>query len=164
MPTEDVQPHSLKPIEMAHVESTSKYLQFVKLTEHALTPTRKSPRSAGFTLRSPYDTTVPARGKELIRRDLQIKLPEGCYGRISPITDLALFHHLSIGAGVIDEVFRGNLSVLLFNHSENHYIVSRGDKIATLVYEKIYFAELDLLEKLDDAWSGASGFGSTGQN
>jgi len=53
MSTEDLQPHSLKRIEKAHAESTGNYLQFVKLTEHALTPTRESPRSAGLTLRSP---------------------------------------------------------------------------------------------------------------
>jgi dUTP pyrophosphatase len=36
---------------------------------------------------------------------------------------------ISIGAGVIDQDFRGNLSVLLYNHSENPYDIRRGDKI-----------------------------------
>jgi dUTP pyrophosphatase len=94
-------------------ENNNSYIKFVKLTEHALTPTRKSPRSADFDLQSPYDTTVPARGKELIRTDLQIKLPGGCYGRIAPRTDLALDHHIDIGAGVIDQDFRGNLCVTI---------------------------------------------------
>jgi len=43
--------------------------------------------------------------KEIIRTDLQIKLPEGCYGRIAPITDLATFHHISIGAGSSIPIF-----------------------------------------------------------
>jgi dUTP pyrophosphatase len=70
---------SLKMIEKALAISSENnaYIQFVKMTEHALTPTRESPRSAGFDLLSPYDTTVPAKGKELIRTDLQMKLPEG---------------------------------------------------------------------------------------
>jgi len=54
-------------------------------------------------MRSPYETTVPARGKELIKTDLQIKLKRGCYSRIEPRTDLALFHHFKIRAGVVDE-------------------------------------------------------------
>jgi hypothetical protein len=39
------------------------YRSFVKLTEDALIPTKETPKSAGFYLNSPYDTTVPARGK-----------------------------------------------------------------------------------------------------
>jgi dUTP pyrophosphatase len=47
-------------------------LRFVKLTQNALTPTKESPKAAGFELRSEYDAKVPARGKELIKTDLQI--------------------------------------------------------------------------------------------
>ena len=68
MSTDDVQ-----------VESARNYFKFVKMTEHALTPTRKSAKSAGLTLRSPYHTTVDAEGKEVIPTDLQIKLQDGYY-------------------------------------------------------------------------------------
>ena len=51
------------------------YLRFVKLSEDALTRTRGSKKSAGFDLRSPRNAIIPARGKELIVTDLQIKLP-----------------------------------------------------------------------------------------
>ena len=64
------------------------------------------------------------------------------YGRIAPITDFASSHHISTGAGAIDADFRGSLSVLLFNHSKYLYNISRGDKIATLICEKIYYREL----------------------
>jgi dUTP pyrophosphatase len=80
----------------------------------------------------PYDTAVPANGKELIRTDLQIELTEGYYDTIAPKTDLALFHHRSNGR-VTDKDVGGNLSVLLYNHSENPYNISRGDKIAKLI-------------------------------
>jgi len=113
MSTDDVH-----PIKNVHIKADSNYLQFVKMTEHALNPTRESAGSAGLTLRSPYLTTVPARGKEVIPTDLKIKLPNDYYGRIASITNLASSHHLSIGAGVIDAGFRCNLSVLLFNHSK----------------------------------------------
>jgi len=97
MSSRDVHLHSLKMVEKAHAVSSESnvYIQFVKLTEHALTPTWESPRSAGFYLLNPYDTTVFAIGKELVWMDLQIKLPEGCYGRIAPRADLALFHHMT---------------------------------------------------------------------
>lgn len=161
----DVYLHSVKLADKAHTMTSDidVYLNFVKLTEHALTPTTESPKSAGFDLRSPLEATVPARGKELIKTDLKIKLPAGCYGRIALRTDLALFHHITVRAEVIDEDFRGKVSALLYIHSENPYIVCRGDKIAQLIWEKIYYPELDLVKKQDDTWRVTNGFGSTGQ-
>jgi len=102
-----------------------------------MTPKIESAASAGLTLHSPYHTTVPAGGKEVIPTDLQIKLPDVYYGRIAPITNLASSHHISIGAGVIDAGLRGNLNVLLCNHSKYLYNIS----IATLICEKIYYPE-----------------------
>ena len=72
MSTDDVQ-----PIKNVQIKSASNYLQFVKMTEHALTPTRESAGSARLTLHSPYHTTVLAGGKVIIPTDLQIKLPDG---------------------------------------------------------------------------------------
>jgi len=78
------------------IESGSNYLQFVKMTEYALTPTRESAGSAGLTIRTPYHTTEPAEGKEVMTTEQQSKLPEAYTGRIAPITDLASSHHISI--------------------------------------------------------------------
>ena len=99
--------NSVKMLEKALANSSENntYIQFVKLTELALTPTRESPRSADFDLLSPYDMTVLARGRELIATDLQIKIPEGCYGRLAARMDLALYHLISIGAGVSTKTF-----------------------------------------------------------
>jgi len=72
-------------------------LQFVKLTENALPPTRESSRAAGFDLRSAYDVVIPASGNGLVKTDLAIQLPPGCYGRIAPRSGLALHHHIDVG-------------------------------------------------------------------
>ena len=137
-------------------------LRFVKLTANALTPTKASPKAAGFDLKSAYEATVPARGNEVIKTDLQIKLPPGCYGRIAPRSGLALQHHISVGAGVVDEHYRGNLCVILFNHSEKPFNVSRGDRIAQLICELIIYPKLEEVNELDDAKFGKGGFGSAG--
>jgi len=91
-------------------------LRFVKVTENAQTPTRGFSRAAGLDLCSACDTTLPARGKVLIVTDLQIQLPEGCYGRIALRSGLALEHHIDIGGGVVDRDYCGNLGVILHNH------------------------------------------------
>jgi len=67
---------------------------------------------------------VPARGKSLIKTDIQIELPSGCYGRVAPRSGLAHKHFLDVGAGVIDEDYRGNVGVIMFNFNSEDYKVA----------------------------------------
>jgi len=66
-----------QPIKNVLIESASNYLQFVKMTEHAMTPTREWAGYAGITLRSPYHTTVPAGGKKLYRPTCKLNYRKG---------------------------------------------------------------------------------------
>ena len=142
--------------------SYSSLLRFVKLTEHARSPTRASPKAAELDLYSAYSTTVPARAKELIYTDLQIQLPDGCCGRIAPRSGQALKHHLDIGGGVIDQDYRVNIGVIIYNHSDTPFIITRGDRIAQIICEKIYYPAVEEVKTLDTTERGAEGFGSTG--
>uniref|UniRef100_A0A1A9WM78 Deoxyuridine 5'-triphosphate nucleotidohydrolase n=1 Tax=Glossina brevipalpis TaxID=37001 RepID=A0A1A9WM78_9MUSC len=137
-------------------------LRWAKLTEHALAPVRGSERAAGLDLRSAYDLKVPARGKALVKTDLQIEVPNGSYGRVAPRSGLAWKNFIDVGAGVIDEDYRGNLGVVLFNHSDNDFEIKRGDRIAQLICERIFYPELEQVDKLEETQRGQGGFGSTG--
>lgn len=137
-------------------------LRFAKLTEHALEPVRGSAKAAGVDLRSAYDIVVPARGKAIVKTDLQVQVPEGSYGRVAPRSGLAVKNFIDVGAGVVDEDYRGNLGVVLFNHSEEEFEVKRGDRIAQFICERIFYPELELVDKLEDTERGEAGFGSTG--
>ncbi|KAM7354194.1 deoxyuridine triphosphatase [Cochliomyia hominivorax] len=139
-------------------------LRWAMLTEHAFEPVKGSERAAGFDLRSPYDVTVPSRGKAIVKTDLQIQVPNGSYGRVAPRSGLAVKNFIDVGAGVIDEDYRGNLGVVLFNHSEVDFEVKRGDRIAQLICERIFYPELEQVDELDDTKRGNAGFGSTGIN
>lgn len=46
---------------------------------------------------SAYDLVIPASGKSLVKTDIQVELPEGCYGRIAPRSGLSWKHHLDVG-------------------------------------------------------------------
>ena len=89
--------------------------------------------------------------------DLQIQLPEGCYGRIAPRSGMALEHHIDVGGGVIDQDYRGNLCVILFHHSDVPYSISRADRIAQLICEKIYCHTLTEVHLLDITERGEGG-------
>lgn len=61
---------------------------------------------------------IPARGKAAVHTGLAIHVPHGTYGRVAPRSGLAAKHFIDVGAGVIDEDYRGEVLVLLFNHGE----------------------------------------------
>ncbi|XP_065216003.1 deoxyuridine 5'-triphosphate nucleotidohydrolase-like [Planococcus citri] len=145
-------------------EDSQSTLQFARLSKNALTPTKGSDKAAGYDLKSAYDYCVPARGKELIKTDLQIELPSGCYGRIAPRSGLAWKNFIDVGAGVIDEDYRGNVGVLLFNHSDSDFLVKKGDRVAQLICERIFHPKLKEIQNLSETDRGAGGFGSTGVN
>lgn len=75
---------------------TTGQLQVKKLTEHAFVPVRGSALAAGYDLKAAYDATIPAQGKALVKTDIAIAVPEGCYGRIvSHLTPASAGHHVS---------------------------------------------------------------------
>lgn len=137
-------------------------LRFSKLTENAFTPTRGSSEAAGYDLHSAYDYTIPAQGKMVALTDLQIALPDGCYGRVAPRSGLAAKHFIDVGAGVVDQDYRGNVGVVLFNFGQNEFEVKKGDRIAQLILERIFIPDLLEVPTLDGTSRGSGGFGSTG--
>ncbi|NWI74042.1 deoxyuridine 5'-triphosphate nucleotidohydrolase, mitochondrial isoform X1 [Catharus ustulatus] len=139
-------------------------LRFTKLSENAFAPSRGSARSAGYDLYSAYDCVIPPMEKAVVKTDIQIALPSGCYGRVAPRSGLAAKHFIDVGAGVIDEDYRGNVGVVLFNFGKETFEVKKGDRIAQLICERIYYPELEEVEALDDTERGEGGFGSTGKN
>lgn len=70
---------------------------------------------------------------------------------------------IDTGAGVIDEDYRGEVFVLLFNLSEKDYQVTAGDRIAQLVLEKIATPDVVEVESMAETVRGAGGFGSSGK-
>nr|KAF6391825.1 deoxyuridine triphosphatase [Pipistrellus kuhlii] len=139
-------------------------LRFVRLSEHATAPSKGSARAAGYDLYSAYDYTIPPMEKTLVKTDIQIALPSGCYGRVAPRSGLAAKHFIDVGAGVIDEDYRGNLGVVLFNFGKEKFEVKKGDRIAQLICERIFYPEIEEVQVLDDTERGSGGFGSTGKN
>lgn len=113
-------------------------------------------------IHSAYDYTVPAHGKEMVKTDLQVEIPDGCYGRVAPRSGLAVKNFIDVGAGVIDQDYRGNVGVVLFNHSETSFDIKKGDRIAQLICEQITHPELVEVDSLTETERGAGGFGSTG--
>ncbi|XP_052527910.1 deoxyuridine 5'-triphosphate nucleotidohydrolase, mitochondrial isoform X2 [Tympanuchus pallidicinctus] len=144
-----LQPSPSKRQKGSAVGEPSARLRFTKLSENACAPSKGSARAAGYDLYSAYDYIIPPMEKAVVKTDIQIALPAGCYGRV---------------AGVIDEDYRGNVGVVLFNFGKETFEVKKGDRIAQLICERIFYPELEEVQTLDDTERGEGGFGSTGKN
>ena len=134
------------------------------LNSNAKIPSRGSSKAAGYDLSSAENAIVPARGRKMIKTGIAIGIPQGHYGRVAPRSGLTLKNGIDVGAGVIDEDYRGEVCVILFNHSDEDFIVNIGDRIAQLILEKISTPDVEVVNSLESTEREFSGFGSTGIN
>lgn len=129
-------------------------------------PTKQTKGSIGFDLYSAIDIDIPGGGNGLIPLNLNFIFPGGCYGRIAPRSGLAINDHISVGGGVIDRDFRGEVKVILFNHGKKIFKIKKGNRIAQLICEKYCDTSLVECEEEEEDFSpserNTNGFGSTG--
>lgn len=124
-------------------------------------PSYAYPGDAGADLCSATDTVISARGKMLVSTGIRLALPDGHVGLIWPRSGMAVKHGIDCGAGVIDSQYRGEVKILLFNHSDGEYFIKKGDRIAQLLVQKVEAVEFLPVDDLDDTGRSGNGFGST---
>ena len=137
-------------------------LEFLRISEKAIPPRKQSSLSAGYDICSAYELVIPPKEKAVVETDLKIRLPSGCYGRLAPKLGLTINQFIHVGAGVIDQDYRGNVGVVLFNFSDNEFEIKQGDIVAQLICQKIEYPDLVEVNTLDETKRGSGGFGSTG--
>ena len=136
------------------------------LTDDAKIPSYGSEYAAGLDISSSVDITVPAKDKALVPTGISISLmdcePHEYYLRIAPRSGISYKNFLDIGAGVVDVDYRGEVKVLIFNHSEQNFYIKKGDRIAQLIPERRSRVKIVVTDELDVTIRNAGGFGSTG--
>lgn len=117
-------------------------------------------------LRANIDEPITLRPMErrLIPTGLHIALPEGYEAQVRPRSGLALKHGLTVlnSPGTIDADYRGEISVVLINLSQQDFVINAGERIAQLVIARYEQAELVTVEALDETERGEGGYGHTG--
>lgn len=144
---------------------TSDELKVYLRSDKATLPTKGSALAAGYDIYAAEDAVIPGHGQGMVSTDISVVVPIGTYGRVAPRSGLAAKHGISTGAGVVDADYRGEIKVILFNHCDRDFAISKGDRIAQLVLEKIVNADIKqiTLEELDITDRGEGAFGSTGK-
>ncbi len=115
-------------------------------------------------LYSVEEVTVSAGGWTSAGTGLSLEIPSGYEGQVRPRSGLAMRHGITLlnSPGTIDPGYRGEVRVLLVNHSDEDFQVRPGDRIAQLVISAYAAVEWSWTEELDDSRRAEGGFGSTG--
>ncbi len=141
-------------------------VQIVNKSHHPL-PEYATTGSSGMDIRafltSPITMAPMERG--LIPTGLFLALPENWEAQIRPRSGLAIKQGLTClnTPGTIDADYRGELKVILINLSNESQLITDGDRIAQMVFQKVEKVILEKVESLEVTERGSGGFGHTGK-
>ena len=149
-------------------------IEFYKLSDTAFIPQKYTEESAGYDLRSPHQCVVLPGQQLTVFTDLVIMIPDGNCGKLYSRSGITQNNCVHVIAGVIDSDYRGNVGIILINHSPtDSFHIARGMKIAQLVIEPVVsakFKEVPIPVQVaaiqglatGKGTYGSSGFGSSG--
>jgi len=142
-------------------------LQIQKLDERATLPSRGTSDAAGYDLYALNGGAIDPHSRVIVKTGIAIAIPYlnppfYVYGSIRSRSGLSAKYGLEVGAGVIDYGYRGEVKVVLHNHSDLEYTYQPGDRIAQLVLEVHVLPNVVEVEQLNNTERGGGGFGSTG--
>ncbi|MBC8340014.1 MAG: dUTP diphosphatase [Rhodospirillales bacterium] len=129
-------------------------------------PAMATEHSAGADLVAALEDPVALNpgGRAMIPTGIAIQLPDGFEAQIRPRSGLAVKNGVTVlnSPGTIDADYRGEICVVLINHGDEDFVVTRGMRIAQMVIAPVNRPVWVEVETLDDSGRGAGGFGSTG--
>ncbi len=145
------------------VTKTTPQMNIKRIGEHDLPlPSKGTEEAAGFDLSCAYAFSIEPGKRIMVKTGFAWAIPKPFMGMIKPRSGLAVKKGIDVLAGVIDSDFRGELRVILQNHSDEVVHFEADDRIAQMVMIRVPPFALNLVEELDDTERGEGGFGSTG--
>lgn len=120
---------------------------------------------AGLDLRAAESLVLKPMERRLVSTGLAVAIPDGYAGLVMPRSGLALKRGLTVAntPGLIDAHYRGELKIIAINVDPCDSVsITKGDRIAQLVIQKVPEVELVEVDELDETDRGAGGFGSSG--
>jgi len=140
-------------------------LKIKKLNPEAIILAYQTKEAAGFDLHSIENVILKPGERKLIGTGLAFEIEFGYEVQIRPRSGLAYKHGITVlnSPGTIDSDYRGEIKVLLINHSDEEFEIKKGDRIAQAVVAPVIQAEIIEVEELSSTERGEGGFGSTGK-
>jgi dUTP pyrophosphatase len=130
-------------------------------------PRYMTPDAAGLDLHAAvtHDVILCPGQRTLVPTGFALAIPPGYEAQIRPRSGLALTHGVTLlnTPGTIDADFRGEVGLVLINHGEKPFLISRGDRLAQMVLNRVFRAEFEERETLESTVRDSGGFGHTGK-
>ena len=138
-----------------------------KLSPNAILPTYGSNEAAGADLYACLESAVEIQPGEVfwVPTGIALEVPKGCAGLIYARSSMGVKRGLAPAnkVGVIDSDYRGEIRVVLLNHSNQVQTVSPGERVAQLIITPVLTPAYEEVAELSDTARGEGGFGSTGK-
>jgi dUTP pyrophosphatase len=140
----------------------------VKVLDNSITlPKYETVSSAGMDIRAfipEGKIEIEPQERKLIRTGLCLEIPKGYEVQIRPRSGLALKNGITVlnSPGTIDADYRGELRLILINHSADIFSITNAMRIAQMVVAQFSRVDLFEVEDLSETDRGEGGFGSTG--
>ena len=127
-------------------------------------PTYAHPGDAGADLVARIDVTLAPGERVAVPTGIALALPDTYVALVHPRSGLAARLGISMvnAPGVVDAGYRGEIQVLLINHGHESVHLSRGERIAQILFQQVERAKFHRVETLPGSHRGTGGFGSTG--
>ena len=128
-------------------------------------PAYETPQSAGMDVRCTEHIVMNPGERVLAKTGLYVEIPAGFEIQVRPRSGLALKQGVTVlnTPGTIDADYRGEIGVILINHSSTVVEFAKGERIAQLVMARVERIEWQITESLSGTKRGQHGFGSTGK-
>ena len=138
-----------------------------KLHPNAILPTYGSAEAAGADLYACLEEAVTIQPGEVywVPTGIALEVPKGCAGLVYARSSLGAKRGLAPAnkVGVVDSDYRGEVKVVLLNHSKQPQTLAPGERVAQFVITPVLTPAYEEVEELTDTSRGAGGFGSTGK-
>ena len=138
-----------------------------KLDPNVEMPEYKTAGSSGVDLMANLNEKITLKSGEscIVPTGLSISLPKDCEVQIRPRSGLAAKSQITVlnTPGTIDSDYRGEIKVIIYNHGDENFLISNGDRIAQMILMPVLKMELEEVNNLPESIRGKSGFGSTGK-
>lgn len=140
-------------------------IQILNSSHHPL-PEYATLASSGMDVRAYLrePMCIAAHGRAMIPTGLCVQIPVGYEIQVRPRSGLAWKQGVTVlnAPGTIDADYRGEIKILLINHSTEDCVITDGDRIAQLVIQRVEQVEWELVQGLDATLRGEGGFGHSG--
>lgn len=135
-------------------------------TEDVPLPRYQTEHAAGMDVCAAVesDLVLEPRQPQAVPTGLFLAIPTGYEAQVRPRSGLALKHGVTLGnpPGTIDADYRGELRIVMINLSDEPFTITRGMRVAQIVFAPVCRAQLNVVQTLSVTERGEGGFGHTG--